>query len=600
MSAEDPRSQWLFAVALALLWCAGLFGRGYWTPDEPREAALAASVSTQALALPVLGGVSFAEKPPLTYWLAGASMARFGRGAAAARLPQLGYALLAFFSVIALARALLAGRAGARALALATGFLFATTALVYQVQIWLDTDALLLAGVCLALAGMYTGLAATARSSRLRGYLAMHAGLTLAFFGKNFAAWLVPVLAFLCFIAWERRWRELLRWELWLGALLPIACITAWVQSVAARPDGAQALRILFWNNLVGRVLPVAAEARYNYAGGHPNWPGRYFVELPLYLLPWTALALYSLRAAWRGARESGVGRAAWRFALCAALPGLLLLSFAATGRSIYAAPCMVGFTLLIALWMAGAAAEPGAAPARRAVSITALLIALLALLVFAVTLALQSTVARTSWLPCLISASAAAAAIVMTARRGWVRSVPLPTAITRLAAAWCLLFSLGVLGLLAAMNRSQDIEGLATRVAQAAGPGPLLLWNPDETTLAWAQLYLPAERWSAFDAADAGSAARLQLALHGTPRTTIVSMMMGPGWSRSDWLAYLRGRATAAGLAAPAPPAEPALAAAGVVKIAQLERPGGRGYLLWRLCEPPCASSGNASLRAK
>jgi hypothetical protein len=127
-----------------------------------------------------------------------------------------------------------------------------------------------------------------------------------------------------------------------------------------------------------------------------------------------------------------------------------------------------------------------------------------------------------------------------------------------------------------------------------------VLFWNADETTLAWAQLYLPAGRWSAFDAADAGGAARLEQTLHRDPRTTIVSMMIGPGWSRADWLAYLRGRATAAGLTADAQPAEPALIAAGLVKIAQVERPGGRGYLLWRPCEPPCASSGNASLRAK
>ncbi len=588
MNPDDSRSLWLTAAALVLLWCVGLFGRGYWTPDEPREAALAASVSAHALALPLLGGVTFAEKPPLTYWLAGASMAHFGHGAAAARLPQLGYALLAFFSVVALARVLLAGRAGARSLALATGALFATGTLVYQVQIWLDTDALLLAGVCLALAGMSSGLASSAREGRLRGYLAMHAGLTLAFFSKNLAAWLVPVLAFLCFIAWERRWRELLRWEFWLGALLPLACISAWVLSVAARPDGAQALRILFWNNLVGRVLPVAAEARYDYTGGHPNWPGRYFAELPLYLLPWTALALYALRAAWRGAREPGAHRAAWRFALCAALPGLLLLSFAATGRSIYAAPCMIGFVLLIALWMADSAAEARAAPARRALSITALLVAVLALVVLAATLALQSTVARTSSLQFLLSAIAAVAVAVAAARVCFARPTALPIAVTRLAAAWCLLFSVGVLSLFAAVNRTQDIEGLAARVAQAAGPAPLLLWNPDETTLAWAQLFLPAERWTVLDAADAGAAAPLLQRLRGEPRPRIVSLIAGPRWSRAEWVAYLRGAARVAARANALPSAEPALTAAGLVTIARVERPGGRGYLLWSLPDAP------------
>ena len=58
MKADSPGPLWLTAAALALLWCVGLFGRGYWTPDEPREAALAASVSTQALPLPQLAGAA--------------------------------------------------------------------------------------------------------------------------------------------------------------------------------------------------------------------------------------------------------------------------------------------------------------------------------------------------------------------------------------------------------------------------------------------------------------------------------------------------------------------------------------------------------------
>jgi hypothetical protein len=152
-----------------------------------------------------------------------------------------------------------------------------------------------------------------------------------------------------------------------------------------------------------------------------------------------------------------------------------------------------------------------------------------------------------------------------------------------RLAATWCLLFSLGVLSLIAAMNRTQDIEGLARRVARAAGSGPLLLWNPDETTVAWAQLYLPAERWQALDAGGADAVAQLEQQLDRAPRMTIVSLILGPGWTRAQWLDHLQGRATATRPAAPAQSAEPTLSAAGLVSIAQLERPGGRGYRLWR-----------------
>ena len=586
-----PRKSSIALAALTLLWCVGLFGRGYWTPDEPREAALAASMSAHPQALPSLGGTRFAEKPPLTYWLAGASLRVFGAHPAAARAPQLGYALLAFLAALALTHALLGGRAaGGRAATLAGAVIFATSALVYQVQTWLDTDALLLAGVAVALAGMYTALetsgdAAAARRLRWRGYLVMHVGLTLAFFGKNFAAWMVPVLAFLGFIAWERRWRELGRLEFWLPALLPIACIALWVSAVAAQPDGVRSLRVLFWNNLVGRALAVSSEAQFNYVSGHRNSPGHYLLELPLYLLPWTVCAWYAFRAAWRGVGTAGPRRAAWRFALCCALPGLLALSLAATARSIYAAPCMLGCALLIALW---AETESGAsAAARRACVGTAALLLTLALLLLAGTVALQWTVLRARTPLLALSAFTAVLVAAWSARQCFApaprsSAMSTPSRLLQFAAAWGLLLSFGVLSLFAAMNRTQDIAALAARVAQTAGPAPLLLWSPDETTLAWAQLELPAGSWRAIDGAEATAPARLIQQLRAMPATVVVSMVPG-SWQREAWLAYLRGERGADGVLAAHPGGEPLLGAAGLRVHGQVGRPGGRGYFLWR-----------------
>jgi 4-amino-4-deoxy-L-arabinose transferase-like glycosyltransferase len=602
-----PRQPHFALAALALLWVVGLYARGYWTPDEPREAALAASVSAQAHPLPSLGGQPFAEKPPLTYWLAGASMRVLGASPAAARTPQLAYALLAFGAMLALLRTLLGAPAGAaaRESALAGALVFATTLLVYQVQIWLDTDALLLAGVALALAGMYAALAvagedARARAARWRGYLAMHAGLTLAFFAKNFAAWLVPVLAFLGFIAWERRWRELWRVQFWLPALLPAACIAWWVSAVAAEPDGARSLRILFWNNLAGRLLPVAADAQHDYASGHRNSPGSYFLELPLYLLPWTAFGAYALKSAWQGVRAAGPRRAAWRFALCAAFPGLLVLSFAATARSIYAAPCMIGFVLLIALSIEDLA--PEGTTARRLRNGTAVLVLLAALLVLGASAALQWTVLRAPW-PLYLASSCTAAVVAawcsilcLAPREGvagaTAASQPSLTArVRQFALAWSLLFSIGVLCLWGAMNRAQDLQSLARRVASSAGTDPLLLWRPDETTLAWAQLYLPPASWRALDEAGTAATAGLAQQLRDAPANAVIASLAPGSWSRRQWLAYLRDDerparpAAAAAAATVATPAadEPLLSDAGYVVRTQVARPGGRGYFLWR-----------------
>src|SRR3984885_5454965 len=95
----------LLSAALLLIWCVGMFGRGYWTPDEPREADIAWRMSWQAeKAVPLLAGEAFCEKPPLTYWLAAIPIKLFGAEAWAARLPNLLYAMLAALGAGLLAR----------------------------------------------------------------------------------------------------------------------------------------------------------------------------------------------------------------------------------------------------------------------------------------------------------------------------------------------------------------------------------------------------------------------------------------------------------------------------------------------------------------
>ncbi len=94
------------SIALLGAWCVGLFARGYWTPDEPREADIAWRMSWQTdKAVPLLAGEAFCEKPPFAYWVAGASIRAFGPRAWAARLPNLLYALVAALGVGLLATA---------------------------------------------------------------------------------------------------------------------------------------------------------------------------------------------------------------------------------------------------------------------------------------------------------------------------------------------------------------------------------------------------------------------------------------------------------------------------------------------------------------
>src|SRR5580698_106246 len=90
----------LVSIAVLGAWCVCLFARGYWTPDEPREADIAWRMSWQTdKAVPLLAGEAFCEKPPLTYWLAAFPIKLWGAQAWAARLPNLLYALITALSV---------------------------------------------------------------------------------------------------------------------------------------------------------------------------------------------------------------------------------------------------------------------------------------------------------------------------------------------------------------------------------------------------------------------------------------------------------------------------------------------------------------------
>jgi 4-amino-4-deoxy-L-arabinose transferase len=576
--SDTHRSIVWLAAGLLAMWFVGLFVRGYWRPDEPREAALVQSMAGRAdLALPQLAGRIFAEKPPLMYRLAAASQLALGTSPAATRAPGLLYAAVAVLAVAALAYAI-----GGMSTALTSALMFATFSLVYQTQIWLACDAPLLAGVSIALLGMYRGLTAPQRGVRLAGYLCMHIGLTIAFFAKNFAAWLVPATALLVFLLWERRVRELLRWELWVGFVVPVLCIGLWTASIAGIPEGHDYLRALFWNNLVGRAMAVTSDSGHAYTQGHHNWPGKYFVELFAYLMPWTFAAVAAVRTAWHAARADSPQQSAWRFAISASLPSLVVLSFAATARGIYAAPSLIGMALLIGLW-ATDRKHAGSSRTARAIACSGGLLAALGAVVFTVSLVLAFAENHHSVQISIISCVAALVAIAVGWRTASSRQIPSPvTALQRLGLAYAVLLSLGVLSISLTVNRWQDLSAVATLVDPARNHHPLVLWRPDETTLAWADMYLREKPRHTFYADGDIDAEARQLAKYlGTaPDAGVLVLAPSHHWRVATWLDYLRRGAV---IQSPADLSgiDPLLQRFGMHSADLIELPGGRRYAL-------------------
>ncbi len=507
-----------------------MLGRGYWTPDEPREADIAWRMSWQPQkAVPLLAGDAFCEKPPLTYWLAAAPIGLLGPHAWAARLPNLLYA-----AITALGVGLLARRSAGRVAGAAGAAAVSTFLLSYQVAIWLATDAPLLAAVSIALLGAYRGFYAAGVRERLLGYTLMHAALGLGFLCKSAAAWMVPAMALITLVIWERRWRELLRWELYLGLALQAVMIFTWIGFVYAGADGPAHLKVFFWNNLVGRFTRIDAPGELQYAAAHRNSPGKYLLELPLYLAPWTLLVIAAVRRAWRQRRSAFDDFRAVRFALAASLPPLALLSVAATARNVYFAPVLPGIALLLAWWAREVLTQADRWDIRALRATSALL--LLGVPVFIAALGLvaadgwNSMSSHSSFL--LISAAGLAAAAWL-ALRAWTAARDRPLqAQWSLLLAYCALLAGPASQVYRQVDDWQDLASIARAIENKAAGKPLILFAPDETTRAMIDMYARTHVGLIPGPIDAAAIARLQAAAAAAPQSFIVVLLPG----RAPW----------------------------------------------------------------
>ncbi len=434
--------------------------------------------------LPRLADTPFLEKPPLSYWMSAAALEVYGDSAASARLPNLLYA-----GIVALAIGALAFAMDGAAAAVIAALVASTAITAFRVIVWLAPDACLLAGCAIALLGAYLGYRNRPGREKLFGYTLMHLGAAVGFMAKSAPGWIVPALTLLSLIVWERRWRELLRWELYAGFLAQALIIGPWIYAVTLTEHGAEALQTLFWNNLVGRFAHVAGPAALDYTTGHSNTPGKYFLELPVYLLPWTLLAVASLRLAWDRIREPGDRGTPWRFAIAASLPFLVLLSVAATARDIYSAPALLAFGPLIALWISELVNRhrPATRLDRFAIRGTFVLVAIIAV-AFAAAL---SVFAAASGGGATVTFAINAVTVMTIAAIGLRFAARLRDSNDVLRSlAWIYttyvaIVTLTGLAVFPTIDRWQDLPTLGRSIYDDARSHPLALLQPDETTIA-------------------------------------------------------------------------------------------------------------------
>ena len=337
----SPRRLWIQVAAIFVIAYLALLGaRPMITPDEARYGGMAADMlaSGEWFRLRMVG-FTYYEKPPMGTWMMAASIAAFGHDAFAIRLPGALATLVGALAAGSIARRI-TGRREAAPLA-ATVHLTTVFPMVLGCVALLDP---IFAGfVALTLAWFVAGAQASGQA-RLGWLLAAGAAAGCAFLTKGLLGFAIPALAAGGWLAWERRWRDLvtLAWPPMLGATLA-AAVPAWLIH-RAEPH--------FWRYF------IEVEHFRRFARPDANQHAEPVWLLPLVLVAggmcWT---LFWPRA-WAALRAQPQARPVARFALVSIVLPLAFLSLSKGKLPTYVLPLFPPLAALVAsgmlAWRAG------------------------------------------------------------------------------------------------------------------------------------------------------------------------------------------------------------------------------------------------------
>lgn len=329
----DARRHWILAILVfAAVGLVGLGLRPMVVPDEPRYGIIPAEMVARGdwLALR-MDGFAYWEKPPLGYWLTAAGISVFGENAFAIRLPSaLASAVTALVAAWMAVR--ISGRRGDGPLA----FLVQVTTLGPMV---LGTVALLdppfAAFVALTMACFFCACTSVGRVRA--GWLAL-AGCAagFAFLTKGLLAFAIPGVSAVMYLAWERRWRDLVSMP-WI----PLAAAAATIAPFAWMVERAQPG---FWEYFI--VVEHFRRAVKPDANQHPEPWWHFLAVFPIGAMLWT-LAWPNARKGLRGAAEWHTGM---RFMASWVVAPIALLSLSSGKLPTYILPVYAPVAVLVAL----------------------------------------------------------------------------------------------------------------------------------------------------------------------------------------------------------------------------------------------------------
>lgn len=332
----------LYIFLLGLFICIYLLPLGIrplMEPDETRYGEIPREmISSGNWISPHLNGLRYFEKPPLGYWLNGASILAFGENRFAIRLPSaLSVGLSALLIMLLIRQAYPRDEIWVGPIA---ALVFITSLEVPIVGTFAVLDSMLAASLTITMTCFFLASQAERSSSRQRWFL-IAAGIScgLAFLIKGFLALVVPALTMGAYLIWQRRWRDLLGLA-WLPLIA--ATLTALPWSLAIHRQEPDFWNFFFWHEHVQRFLG-GEKAQH----AEPFW--YFFLTAPAMFLPWTFL----LPAAGLGLRISAPRtetRQLIQFCLAWFCLPFLFFSLSSGKLLTYILPCFPPFAILVSI----------------------------------------------------------------------------------------------------------------------------------------------------------------------------------------------------------------------------------------------------------
>lgn len=283
------------------------------------------------------------NKPVLSYWAVAASYLAFGVSERSERLPIAGAAVVLIATAFGLGRAAVSMEAGLfAALALATTPRFLMFARRIIIDTWI-TMFMALTLLCFVLAERYP--------DRRRRYLPlMYVAVGLGTLTKGPVAVVLPALAFLMFLALERRLGDLRRMMIPSGIVIVSAIVLPWYLALYAQHGWVHIKEFFVDENVMRYAQPV----------GVPRRGLLFYLPVMLTdLFPWSVLLPVAFAGSWkaftRGPTSSTEKSKVQRLLVIWIATIVLFFTFSRTKQDLYIFPVVPAEAALIAMVLAGA-----------------------------------------------------------------------------------------------------------------------------------------------------------------------------------------------------------------------------------------------------